>query len=246
MGGETTIEKKIEFARKEMGRRKGPGVEMLVTSGVYRNYKVLCRLRCMPSTPQVTQTLPGNPAGLETAATVSVITAALQTAANAVVITDAKGIILWINSAFTNLTGYSSEEVVGRTPRLLKSGKHDPELYRNLWTTVLAGKTWRGEFTNRRKDGSLYQDEHTITPVFSSEGVITHIVAIMDNVTERRRAEQQLTLLNTCANQCNSRAEFRRSIHAFPASTLRLLRRYSLVCKRPQRHPSTTASSRAP
>jgi PAS domain S-box-containing protein len=154
----------------------------------------------MPSTPQVTQTFSGNAAGPDTAATATIITAALQTAANAVFITDAKGIILWINLAFTDLTGYSSEEAVGKSPSLLKSGKHGPEFYQNLWTTILAGKTWRGEFTNRRKDGSVYQDEHTITPVCSKEGVITHIISIMKDVTERRRAEQQLTLLNTCVS----------------------------------------------
>jgi len=117
---------------------------------------------------------------------------ALETAANAVVITDNKGIILWVNPAFTSLTGYPSEEVLGKNPRLLKSGKHEREFYQNLWTTVLNGKTWRGEFTNRHKDGSLYQDEHTITPVRSKEGAITHFIAIMNDVTERKRAEQQL------------------------------------------------------
>ncbi|MCE0499797.1 MAG: PAS domain S-box protein [Methylacidiphilales bacterium] len=126
---------------------------------------------------------------------------ALATAANAVVITDAKGIILWVNEAFASLTGYSSEEVMGKTPRLLKSGKHDRKFYQNLWATILSGKTWRGNFTNRRKDGSLYHDEHTITPVRSKEGVITHFIAIMNDMTERRRAEQQLTLLDTCVSK---------------------------------------------
>jgi PAS domain S-box-containing protein len=154
----------------------------------------------MPSIRQVTESSSDNATGPETAATAAVITTALQTAANAVVITDSKGIILWVNPAFTALTGYSSDEVIGKTPRLLKSGKHDREFYLNLWTTILAGKIWRGEFINRRKDGSLYQDEQTITPVRSKEGVITHIIAIMDDVTERKRAEQQLTLLNTCVS----------------------------------------------
>jgi two-component system sensor histidine kinase/response regulator len=98
--------------------------------------------------------------------------------------------------------------VVSKTPHLLKSGKHDPDLYRNLWTTILAGKTWHGEFTNRRKDGSLYQDEQTITPVFSKEGAITHIIAVMDNVTERR---QQL-LWKT--------AFFEAQVHSAPDGTL--------------------------
>jgi len=118
--------------------------------------------------------------------------AALETAANAVVITDIKGIIQWVNPAFVALTGYTSEEALGKTPRLLKSGQHDAEFYKNLWKTILAGKTWRGNFTNCRKDGSLYYDEHTITPVRSKKGVATHFIAIMNDVTERRRAEEQI------------------------------------------------------
>jgi PAS domain S-box-containing protein len=117
---------------------------------------------------------------------------ALETAANAVVITDANGVILWVNPAFTHVTGYTAGEVVGQTPRLLKSGKHSPEFYKKLWETILAGKTWRGSFTNRRKDGTLYYDEHIITPVRSKGGAITHFIAIMNDVTERRQAEAAL------------------------------------------------------
>jgi PAS domain S-box-containing protein len=122
----------------------------------------------------------------------SLTSTALETAANAVMITNFKGTILWVNPAFVALTGYTSEEVVGKTPRLLKSGKHDREFYKTLWETILAGKTWRGSFTNRRKDGSLYYDEHTITPVRSDDGSITRFIAIMNDVTERRQAEAAL------------------------------------------------------
>ena len=146
----------------------------------------------MPGTRQETRPFSENATALETAASTVVITTALETAANAVVITDGKGIILWVNPAFTSLTGYTSEEVKGKNPRLLKSGKHDQQFYKNLWTTILTGKTWCGDFTNRRKDGSLYQDEHTITPVRSKDGRITHFIAIMNDVTERKRAEQAL------------------------------------------------------
>jgi PAS domain S-box-containing protein len=118
---------------------------------------------------------------------------ALETTANAVVITDAVGTILWVNAAFVTLTGYRAEEVIGKNPSLLKSGKHDRKFYKKLWDTIMAGETWRGGFINRRKNGSYYQDEHTITPVRSATGAITHFVTIMDEVTERQQAERDFT-----------------------------------------------------
>jgi PAS domain S-box-containing protein len=116
---------------------------------------------------------------------------ALETAANAVMITDVAGVILWVNPAFLAQTGYASAEVIGQTPALLKSGRHDGAFYRTLWGTILAGETWKGHFINKRKDGSLYHDEHTITPVRSGGADITHFIAIMNDVTERKRLEDQ-------------------------------------------------------
>ncbi len=122
--------------------------------------------------------------------------AALRTAANAIVITDRHGTILWSNPSFTALTGYGPEEVLGKNPRLLKSGKHAKEFYQQMWATILEGKIWHGEFTNRRKDGTLYHDEHTIAPVRSKGGDITHFVAIMQDITARKAAEEQVRRLN--------------------------------------------------
>jgi len=116
---------------------------------------------------------------------------ALETAANAVMITDVKGVILWVNPAFLALTGYTAEEVIVQTPRLLKSGKHDEKFYETLWRTILEGNTWHGHFTNQRKDGTLYHAEQTITPVRSGGAEITHFIAIMNDVTERKRLEEQ-------------------------------------------------------
>ena len=119
-------------------------------------------------------------------------TAPSKSAANAIVITSDKGIIQWVNPAFTRLTGYTREEAIGQNPRVLKSGVHDREFFRNLWETVLAGTVWQGTLTNKRKDGVLYQEEMTITPVRSKDGKITHFVAVKQDITERLRAEQRL------------------------------------------------------
>jgi two-component system sensor histidine kinase/response regulator len=117
---------------------------------------------------------------------------ALESAANAIVITDHEGIITWANPAFTRLTGYSLEEARGQNPRVLKSGKHEPGFYQNLWETVLAGEIWHEEIINKRKDGSLYTEEMTITPVHDTRGEITHFIAIKQDITERKQAEEQL------------------------------------------------------
>jgi len=117
--------------------------------------------------------------------------AALNAAANAIVITDAKGSIEWANDAFTRLTGYAIGEVMGQNPRLLKSDLQKPEFYRDLWQTISRGEVWHSELANRRKDGSIYQEEMTITPVRSSSGRITHYVAIKQDITERRSLEKQ-------------------------------------------------------
>jgi PAS domain S-box-containing protein len=121
---------------------------------------------------------------------------ALQAAANGIVITDREGTIIWVNSAFTRLTGYIAQEATGQNPRVLKSGQQDLAFYQNLWNTILAGQVWRGELVNRRKDGSLYTEEMTIAPVRDAQGEISHFVAIKRDVTERKQAEEQIRGLN--------------------------------------------------
>ncbi|GEM_PF-2284761 len=105
---------------------------------------------------------------------------ALQAAANAVIITDKDGNIVWVNQAFEKLTGYTEDEITGNTPRILKSGKHDNEFYRNMWETILSGNIWQGEMINKRKDGSFYSDSTTITPVINNEDEISHFIAIKE------------------------------------------------------------------
>jgi PAS domain S-box-containing protein len=117
---------------------------------------------------------------------------ALTAAANGIVITSRAGRIEWVNPAFTQLTGYTAAETVGHNPRVLKSGQHPPEFYAGMWQTVLAGKVWHGELVNRHKDGRLYSEHMTITPVRDAAGKITHFVAIKQDVTERRQLEDHL------------------------------------------------------
>ncbi len=116
---------------------------------------------------------------------------ALEAAANAILITDRQGTIQWVNEAFTRLTGHARVEAIGKTPRLLKSGVHTSEFYRKIWQTVLGGAVWQGELTNRRKDGTVYEEEMTITPVRSEDGEVSHFISIKQDVTERRKLEQQ-------------------------------------------------------
>jgi PAS domain S-box-containing protein len=101
-----------------------------------------------------------------------------------------------VNSAFERLTGYRHSEIVGQSTRVLKSGRNPRILYAQLWQTILEGRAWHGELINQRKDGTLYDEEMTITPVQDSIGEITHFVAIKQNITERKRAEQETLFKN--------------------------------------------------
>ncbi len=118
--------------------------------------------------------------------------AALHSAANAIVITNRDGEIEWVNPAFTALTGYTSLEVVGSNPRLLNSGHQPREFFEDLWNTLLRGEVWRGDLMNKKKDGSLYRERQTITPVTDPSGQISHFVAIKEDVTERVQSEERL------------------------------------------------------
>ena len=109
-----------------------------------------------------------------------------------VVITDTQGVIEYVNPRFSEVTGYSAAEAVGAHTRLLKSGQTPPEVYQELWVTLAAGGVWRGEFLNRRKDGQLFWEEASISPVRDRSGRITSYLAVKEDVTARKRAAQAL------------------------------------------------------
>ncbi|EFO80569.1 putative PAS/PAC sensor protein [Oscillochloris trichoides DG-6] len=114
---------------------------------------------------------------------------ALDAAANAIVISDINGKIEWVNPAFAQLTGYTVDEAKGQTTRLLRSGQHEDQFYKQLWDTILADQVWHGVMVNRRKDGTLYDEEQTITPVKDARGAIRHFIAIKQDISERREHE---------------------------------------------------------
>ena len=119
------------------------------------------------------------------------LSAAIEQAAEGVIITDTEGTIVYVNPAFERITGYSRAEAVGQTPRLLKSGKHDATFSEELWATIRAGRVWYGRFINKKKDGTFYTAESTITPVYNGNGEIVNYVNVQRDVTRELQLEEQ-------------------------------------------------------
>lgn len=118
--------------------------------------------------------------------------AVVEHASESIVITDLDGIILYVNPAFTELTGYSREEAIGKRPNILKSGLHDQEFYKTMWETLMRGETWQGHLVNQNKTGVFFEEEATITPIIDASGEICHFVGIKRNVTREVDLKRQL------------------------------------------------------
>ncbi len=114
---------------------------------------------------------------------------AVEQSHNSIIITDLRGRVEFVNPAFTHSTGYSREEVIGQNPRILKSGKQTPAFYRDMWRKLRQGKVWQGELCNRRKDGTLYWEFATISPIKDQQGRTTHYVGIKEDISARKAAE---------------------------------------------------------
>ncbi|MCX7044748.1 MAG: response regulator [Candidatus Sumerlaeota bacterium] len=117
---------------------------------------------------------------------------AIHAAAEGVVVALPDGTIEYVNPAFERMTGYAASEMLGQNPRILKSGKQDLKFYQNLWATILRGETWNGRFINKRKDGTLYEEEATISSVRDAAGAIVNYVALKRDITEKINLEKQL------------------------------------------------------
>ena len=109
-----------------------------------------------------------------------------------VVITDKKGTIEYVNATFSEVTGYSAEAAIGQNPRILKSGNLPESYYKNLWSTILSGRIWKGDFINRKKKGEEFWESASISPIKNDEGEITHFVAVKQDITERKQVEKTL------------------------------------------------------
>ncbi len=118
-------------------------------------------------------------------------TAVEQNAAT-IVITDVDGIIVYVNKKFADLTGFSREEAIGQNPRILKSGEQSREFYKNLWNTITSGRTWKGEFHNKKKNGELYWERALITPIFSVDNQIISYIAVKEDITELKRKVEEI------------------------------------------------------
>jgi PAS domain S-box-containing protein len=121
---------------------------------------------------------------------------AVEQSPSMAMIADSRGIIEYVNPKFTEVTGYSSEEVIGRTPDMFKSGQTAPEIYKSLWSAITSGHVWHGDFLNRKKNGEMYWEAASIAPVFDETGEITHFVAVKEDITLRKRAEEKIEALN--------------------------------------------------
>jgi two-component system cell cycle sensor histidine kinase/response regulator CckA len=117
---------------------------------------------------------------------------ALESARDGILLTDLHGVILNVNRALETMTGYTRQELLGQTPRLLKSGVHATEIYARMWQCILARRSWQGELTNRRKDGSRFEVSLTVSPIVDGQGRTTHFVGIQRDITEHKQLERAL------------------------------------------------------
>ncbi len=122
-----------------------------------------------------------------------VLNAAILACAHSVMILDRAGKIVFVNSALLDLTGYKQEELIGQNIRTFRSGFHEPSFYDKIWQTILSGTAWQGEMINKRRDGTFYNEETTITPLLDATGQVTHFVAVQRDITEQKRLQEQHT-----------------------------------------------------
>ncbi len=163
--------------------------------GVVRTLQSSGKLVCMSDTDEACCIL-GTTLDItqrkEAEAQLKKLSTAVEQSSNSIFITDTRGVVEYVNPAFSRISGYSADDILGRTPSLLKSGAMSAQFYQHLWRTIRQGEVWQGEFTNRRKDGSLYYEYTTISPIRDDFGAITHFLAVREDLTGYRHTAKAL------------------------------------------------------
>ncbi len=168
----------------ELAARKKDGSEFLMelsvsTANLHGNWHTLGVARDITSRKRTEEQL-------------QKLSRAVEQSPASIVITDVHGNIEYVNPYFSEVTGYQPQEVMGKNPRILKSGKQDAAFYKNLWDVILSGKNWQGEFENRRKNGQIFWESASIAPLKNREGLVTHFVGVKEDITKRKFLEQEL------------------------------------------------------
>lgn len=164
---------------------------------------------------------------------VTKLSKALESSPSSVVITDIKGDIEYVNAKFEEVTGYTKEEVLGQNPRILKSENTSKKDYANLWQTILKGETWYGELKNVKKNGNIFWENTTITPVKDSEGIITNFIALKEDITEKKAQEKKF-LYALFEAQENEKLKFGEELHDSLSQILSAMSFYLDACLNPK------------
>lgn len=158
------------------------------------NTKLIANLEGIP--PFIAGTIIDNTDRKNFEKEISKLNLAIDQSPVGIIITDLNGILEYVNPAFEKNTGYSKEEVLGQSTRMLKSGITPNEIYHELWSTIKSGKMWQGELVNKRKDGELYWENMTISPIYDEKGVVINYLGIKQDISERKKAEEEILGLN--------------------------------------------------
>ncbi|TFH43265.1 MAG: PAS domain S-box protein [Chrysiogenales bacterium] len=181
--------------------------EVLLTDADSTLIKCIVTSLDMPDGGSVGSISLARPIDAETEEKIRIFTMVVEQSPATVVITDRTGAIQYVNPKFTELTGYSFNEVMGHNPRILKSGTQTPEFYATLWETISSGKEWRGDFHNLKKNGEFYWESASISPIMNIRGEITHYVAIKEDITKRKIAEEALRISEENLREKNTEME---------------------------------------
>ena len=140
------------------------------------------------------------------------LSTAVEQSSSAIIITDIEGLIQYVNPYFEKLTGYSSDEVIGKNPKILKSGKTDPRIYKELWDSITSGKIWQGEFINKKKNDELFIEHAIISPVKDENGNIVNFVAIKQDITKQKEIDRHI-LQTIISTEEKERSRFAQDLH---------------------------------